>query len=220
MKRNLPPIVHVDKHIIVVDKPAELLSVKGRGPEGEDCLHGRLLQRWRNALVVHRLDRSTSGLIVFARGAAMQRAMSMAFAARTVRKRYIAVVAGQPPADGADAEGWSTIDLPLIVDWPARPRQKVDFETGRPSRTRWRAIGPAEGPWGMGTRLELEPVTGRSHQLRVHLMSIGHPIVGDTLYAPDDLAAAAPRLLLHAAELGFAHPADGRQFAWALPAPF
>jgi tRNA pseudouridine32 synthase/23S rRNA pseudouridine746 synthase len=201
---------HVDQHLLVCDKPAGLLAVPGRGEAGRDCLLARLQPRWPDLEVVHRLDMATSGLIVFARGKAAQRALGIAFAARRVSKRYVAVVQGEV----APAEGWREIDLPLIADWPRRPRQKVDFASGKPSLTRYRVLQSQ----GSTTRLALEPVTGRSHQLRVHLMAIGHPILGDALYAPQAVAAAAPRLLLHAAALAFDHPAGGRlQFESAVP---
>lgn len=227
-------VLHVDDDLIVVDKPSGLLSVTGRGPAGEDCVHARLLSRWPDALVVHRLDMATSGLMVFARGIDAQRALSRSFARREVHKRYRAVVAGEPSrmsgcpqAAGGSTGGastlfasWSVIALPLSPDWPNRPRQKVDPVAGRPSTTRWRPLGRADGPWGAGTLLELEPVTGRSHQLRVHLMSIGHPIVGDALYSPDAIATASPRLFLHATALVFDHPRDARRRSFGCPAPF
>lgn len=211
-----PRLLYSDEWILVVDKPAGLLSVQGRGPAGDDCLHARVRRAWPDALVVHRLDMATSGLIVFGRGPEAQRRLSRAFERREVRKRYVAIVAGR----AAPAEDWSEIDLPLAADWPNRPRQRVDQVAGRPSRTRWRAVGDAPGPWGEGTRLALEPVTGRSHQLRVHLMAIGHPIVGDALYAPDPVVRASSRLLLHAEWLELPHPADGRPVSWRCPATF
>lgn len=215
-----PPVLYADEWLLVVDKPAGMLSVAGRGPAGEDCLHARLCQHWPDAMVVHRLDMATSGLMVFARGAQAQRTLSRAFADRAVDKRYVAVVAGKPHAEKPDGEGWAEIDLPLAADWPARPRQKVDAVNGRPSLTRWRAAGEGPCDWEGGTRLELQPVTGRSHQLRVHLAAIGHPIVGDALYAPEPVAGAAPRLLLHAERLALVHPADGRPLAWHCATPF
>jgi tRNA pseudouridine32 synthase/23S rRNA pseudouridine746 synthase len=207
-------IVHADDHCVVADKPAGLLCVPGRGADKQDCLAARVQAAWPDALVVHRLDMATSGLVLFARGAAVQRQLSMAFAAREVRKRYQALVAGELAADGA----WHEIALPLRVDWPNRPRQIVDREHGKPSLTRWRVLGP--GPAPGTTRLELEPVTGRSHQLRVHLLAMGHPILGDGLYAPPAQAAAVPRLLLHAAELALAHPGTGQPMRWSSPVPF
>ncbi len=217
---DLPPVLHTDEWLLVVDKPAGMLSVAGRGPAGEDCLHARLCRRWPDAMVVHRLDMATSGLMVFARGAQAQRLLSRAFADRAVDKRYVAVVAGRPLAEDPDGEGWSEIDLPLAADWPARPRQKVDAVNGRPSLTRWRKAGGGIRDPENCTRLELQPVTGRSHQLRVHLAAIGHAIVGDALYAPEPIAGAAPRLLLHAERIALAHPADGRPLAWQCDAPF
>ncbi len=213
-------MLHADDWLIVVDKPAGLLAVAGRGPAGEDCLHARLRLRWPGALVVHRLDMATSGLMVFALHAQSQRALSRAFAERAVDKRYVALVSGRPRACDPDEEGWSRIALPLAADWPARPRQKVDALDGRPSLTRWRLAPEAGVGRDDATLLELQPVTGRSHQLRVHLAAIGHPVVGDTLYAPEAVARAAPRLMLHARELALPHPADGRRVAWRCAAPF
>ena len=200
-----------DDWLVVLEKPAGLLSVPGRGEDKQDCLSARAQQAFPDALVVHRLDMATSGLFLMARGPAIQRALSMAFAGREVRKRYVALVAGCLRGEGE-------IALPLIADWPNRPRQKVDAANGKPSRTRWRAIDhdSAAGT----TRLELEPITGRSHQLRVHLCAMGHPILGDALYAPPAVQAMAPRLLLHASELDFAHPASGTQLSLRSPAPF
>ncbi|MEW5966835.1 MAG: RluA family pseudouridine synthase [Pseudomonadota bacterium] len=203
-------VVHADAALLVLDKPSGLLSVPGRGPDKADCLAARAQALYPDALVVHRLDMDTSGLMLMARGAAMQRALSQAFAARAVTKRYVAVVAGRLDAP---EEGWGTIDLPLIGDWPNRPRQMVDPVRGKPSVTRWRVLGYE----GETTRVELEPVTGRSHQLRVHLAALGHPILGDPLYAP---ASRAPRLLLHACALRLAHPVTDTERAFESPAPF
>lgn len=211
---DFPP-VHADASLLVLDKPSGLLAVPGRGPDKQDCLAARVQARYPDALVVHRLDMDTSGLMVMARGAAAQRALSRAFAERAVHKRYHAVVAGilqAPP------EGWGCIDLPLICDWPNRPRQIVDPILGKPSLTRWRVLGhDAAGAW---TRVELEPVTGRSHQLRVHLQALGHPILGDALYAPPEVQARADRLLLHACALRLPHPASGQDCEFTSPAPF
>jgi tRNA pseudouridine32 synthase/23S rRNA pseudouridine746 synthase len=217
-------LVHADEHVLVFDKPSGLLSVPGRGADKQDCLAARAQRLYPDALVVHRLDMATSGLFLMARGASIQRRLSDAFARREVGKRYVAVVSGRlqaPP--GADADGWGLIDLPLAADWPNRPRRIVDRERGKPSQTRWRPILPplsGEG-WGGGTtRVELEPLTGRSHQLRVHLQALGHAILGDTLYAPPEVQAAAPRLLLHATALRIDHPVTGEALAFASPAPF
>ena len=213
-----PLVVHADAHLLVVVKPAGLLSVPGRGDDKQDCASARVQRLYPDAKVVHRLDMATSGLLLMARGAAMQRCLSQAFAGREVGKRYLAVVAGRPdvPADALD--GWALIDLPLAADWPNRPRRIVDRERGKPSQTRWRLL--AHEPALDATRLELEPVTGRSHQLRVHLQAIGHPILGDSLYAPPEVQARAPRLLLHATDLRLAHPALGAVLHFSSGAPF
>ena len=204
--------VHVDAHCIVAIKPSGLLAVPGRGVDGADCLAARVQAEFADALVVHRLDMSTSGLMLFARGAAAQRTLSIAFAARAVAKRYVAVVHGRVEM----AEG--TIDLPLGADWPNRPRQQVDHVAGKPSLTRYRVLDHDAAR--NATRVELEPVTGRAHQLRVHLCAIGHPILGDALYAPAEVQAKAERLLLHASELRFPHPADGTPASFGSAVPF
>jgi tRNA pseudouridine32 synthase/23S rRNA pseudouridine746 synthase len=208
-------VVHLDDACVVVDKPSGLLSVPGRGPDKQDCLARRVQAIWPEAQVVHRLDMGTSGLWLMARGPDMQRAFSRAFEQHTVDKRYVAVVAGRvaPPQT---ADGWGEIDLPLAADWPRRPLQKVDATQGRPSLTRWRVLHADDDR----TRLELAPVTGRTHQLRVHLQAIGHPILGDALYAPPDVQAMAPRLLLHACALDLAHPARDAVLALRCDPPF
>jgi tRNA pseudouridine32 synthase/23S rRNA pseudouridine746 synthase len=206
------PWLHRDEALLALDKPAGLLAVPGRGPDKQDCLWARVCVAEPDAKVVHRLDMATSGLIVFARGLAAQRQLSDAFATRQVHKRYEAVVAGRVEGDAGE------IDLPLAADWPRRPRQQVDPVHGRPSLTRWRVLqrDTAAGT----TRLALEPVTGRSHQLRVHLAAVGHPIVGDALYAPAAAATAAPRLLLHACALRLPHPLHGGSMELSSPVPF
>ena len=205
----------MDDACVVVDKPSGLLSVPGRGPDKQDCLARRVQAIWPEAQVVHRLDMGTSGLWLMARGPDMQRAFSRAFEQHTVDKRYVAVVAGRvaPPQT---ADGWGEIDLPLAADWPRRPLQKVDATQGRPSLTRWRVLHAEDDR----TRLELAPVTGRTHQLRVHLQAIGHPILGDALYAPPDVQTMAPRLLLHACALDLAHPARDAVLALRCDPPF
>ena len=208
-------IVHVDAHCIVADKPSGLLAVPGRGDAKQDCLSERVRALHADALIVHRLDMATSGLMVMARGSLHQRQLSIAFAERQVHKRYEAVVDGHL---AVPAESWAQIDLPLAADWPNRPLQQVDRLQGRPSLTRYRVLGP-EGA-RQATRVELEPVSGRSHQLRVHLQAIGHPILGDTLYAPANAQAAAPRLLLHATQLWLAHPRSGEALHFHSSAPF
>jgi len=195
---------------VAVCKPSGMLSVPGRGPDKQDCAARRVAARVPDALVVHRLDMATSGLLVFARGLPAQRRLSAAFAGREVRKGYVAVVSGQV----RDAEG--EIDLPLLTDWPLRPRQKVDPLAGKAALTRYRVLG--RDPQADTTRLALEPVTGRTHQLRVHLWAIGHPIVGDGLYAPETTVSA--RLLLHAQSIALPHPVDGERVQLESSAPF
>ena len=204
--------VHEDADLLVLQKPAGLLCVPGRGPDKQDCLSARAQQHWPGALIVHRLDQATSGLVLMARHIDAQRSLSHAFAERQVHKRYQAVVWGLLAAqEGA----WNEINLPIAADWERRPLRIIDQTHGRPSLTRWRLLGhhPANGT----SRIELEPVTGRTHQLRVHMATIGHPILGDALYAPAEVQTLAPRLLLHASHLAFAHPSTGDAVAleWA-----
>lgn len=207
--------LYVDDTLLVVAKPSGLLAVPGRGADKQDCLSARVQARYPDALIVHRLDMATSGLMVMARGPAAQRELSRAFAARAVKKRYIAVVGGRLEAP---ADQWGAIDWPIIVDWPNRPLRIIDHQLGKPSLTRWRVLGYDDR--GSMTRVELEPVTGRSHQLRVHLREMGHPILGDALYAPPDVQALATRLLLHAWSLHIVHPATGKALEFEHPAPF
>ena len=192
------PVIFADDWLIVANKPPGLLSVPGRGEDKQDCLATRVQAEFADALIVHRLDMSTSGLLVLARGEAMQRHFFKLFRERQVDKRYLAVVAGQVAEEGGE------IDLPIICDWPNRPRQKVDFQIGKPSLTRFRVLD--RDPQADTTRLALEPVTGRSHQLRVHLAALGHPILGDDL-SGGEATGRADRLLLHALDLAFVHPA-------------
>ena len=203
-------LVFVDEHLLVMDKPSGLLAVPGRGEDKQDCLSARAQRLWPDALVVHRLDMATSGLVLMGRGLHMQRVLGRAFAERAIGKRYEAVVAGVVAQD----EG--VVDLPLARDWPNRPLQKVDRDEGRPSITRWRVLARGDD----STRLALEPVTGRTHELRVHLQAIGHPILGDTLYAPEAVQARAARLALHATALTLAHPATGEPLAFTSAPPF
>lgn len=214
-------MLHADGCLLVLNKPAGLLSVPGRGEDKQDCLSTRVQQLCPDALVVHRLDMATSGLMLMARGADMQRRLGKAFEERQVHKRYAAVVDGRPDPGLADADGWSVIDLPITVDWPRRPLRVIDALRGKPSVTRWR-IHPAPGAAShpSTTRLDLEPVTGRSHQLRVHLQAMGHAILGDRLYADEAVALRSDRLLLHACSLGFRHPATGEAMRFESPAPF
>lgn len=199
-------LAYIDEHLIVADKPSGLLSVPGRAVENQDCVVSRLQLQYPDALTVHRLDMVTSGLLLHGRGKAMQIALSKLFEQRQVHKRYIALVEGEL------AEEAGQIQLPLRCDWDNRPRQMVDFELGKPAHTRWQLLGHEAG----NSRVLLEPVTGRSHQLRLHLASIGHPIIGDAFYG----AQPAARVCLHAAELGFAHPHSGQPMMIHSPAPF
>jgi tRNA pseudouridine32 synthase/23S rRNA pseudouridine746 synthase len=205
--------IHEDESLLVLDKPAGLLCVPGRGEDKQDCLSARATRQWPDALVVHRLDMATSGLVLMARNPRMQRALGDAFAFRRVHKGYDAIVDGLLPLSC----DWSLIDAPLAADWPRRPLQKIDV-AGKPSQTRWRV--KRQLPERRASHLWLEPLTGRSHQLRVHLLSIGHPILGDMLYGAEDAGRKAPRLLLHASLLAFVHPADGRPLRFESPLPF
>lgn len=208
-------VLYADAHLLAFDKPSGLLSVPGRGADKSDCVATRASAQWPDARVVHRLDQPTSGIIVLARGLEMQRMVSDAFAQRRVDKRYVAIVDGWP---GQDA---GVIDLPLIADWPNRPRQRVDAIVGKPALTRWSVLSREIAPDGTHcARLALSPETGRSHQLRVHLKAIGHPILGDALYAGDAAQARAPRLLLHAEALSLVHPATGDELRIESPLPF
>lgn len=210
-------VVYADEHLLVLNKPAGLLAVPGRGADKQDCLSGRVQGRYPDALIVHRLDMATSGLMLMARGTARQRALGQSFESREVHKRYMAVVDGYlPPPESPD--GWGLIDLPIVVDWPRRPLRIIDATHGKPSQTRWRVVAFDEAT--NSTRVALEPVTGRSHQLRVHLQALGHPILGDTLYAPLPVQAQAARLLLHACALRLAHPVTGEVLQFESAAPF
>lgn len=198
-------MVYEDADLLVFDKPSGLLSVPGRGPDKQDCLSARAVARYPDALVVHRLDMATSGLIVMARSAAIQRALGDAFAARHVSKRYEAVVEGMPECAGGPGS-WHDIDAPIAADWPRRPLRVIDA-SGQPSLTRWQLLKPL--PDRGASHLMLAPVTGRTHQLRVHLAFIGHPILGDMLYGDAGVQQRAGRLMLHATELTVTHPASG-----------
>ena len=271
---RLPPINaalqlhHLDASLLVVEKPAGLLCVPGRGEDKQDCLSARVQALHPEALIVHRLDMATSGLLLMARSPEAQRLLSQAFAERRIHKQYVAVVDGRMAETGpASADGWQLIDLPIAVDWPQRPLRVIDPVAGKPSQTRWRldeaasldALAGPQAPASLDapsssdaalsldptsgietnaspdaaaspetlastpsptSRVLLEPLTGRSHQLRVHLKALGHPIVGDTLYASQAVAARAPRLLLHASALAFAHPLTGEALRFDSPAPF
>lgn len=202
-------ILHEDAQLVAVNKPAGLLSVPGRGPHLADCLLSRVQAVFPEALLVHRLDRDTSGVIVFALTAHAQRSLSMQFEARSAKKTYVARVWGRlEPKTG-------TVDLPLIVDWPNRPRQMVCHDTGKPAVTDWRVLRYEDGT----TRVRLSPRTGRSHQLRVHMLALGHPILGDPLYAAGPARDFA-RLMLHSQELRIKHPDSGRSLKLRAEVPF
>lgn len=192
-------LIYADESLLIANKPAGLLAVPGRGTDKQDSLSTRLKLEFPDVLVVHRLDMATSGLMVFARGADMQRLLSQMFRERAVEKRYVAVIAGKLDSDAGE------VDLPIVADWPNRPLRKIDSDSGKPSLTRYRLLAYAAAT--DTSRVELVPVSGRTHQLRVHMMAIGHPILGDALYGKAD---SATYLLLHARSLSFAHPASGK----------
>lgn len=202
-------VLHEDHEILVVNKPAGLLSVPGKGPELADCLIARLEAVYPQVLLVHRLDRDTSGVMVFGLTPHAQRHLGLQFEKRQTKKTYLARVVGRlEPKTG-------TVDLPLIVDWPNRPLQKVDHETGKPAVTDWRVMKVSDAE----SRVKLFPQTGRSHQLRVHMLALGHPILGDPLYAPET-ADQYPRMMLHAEELRLRHPDGGEGVKFRVAAPF
>lgn len=208
---NVLEPVYQDEWLLVVNKPAGLLAVPGRGADKQDCLSARLQQKFPDALVVHRLDMATSGLLVFARGAEMQNHLSQLFRERQVAKYYMAVVLGKPENPAGE------IDLPISSDWPNRPKQQINHDTGKSSLTRYRMLSYNSGT--DTSRVELEPVTGRTHQLRIHMAAIGHPILGDTLYGGED-SNQIERLLLHAQMLSFIHPVSAVQLALRSEPPF
>jgi tRNA pseudouridine32 synthase/23S rRNA pseudouridine746 synthase len=199
-----------DAHLLVVDKPAGLPAVPGRGADKQDCLLSRLQAKLPAVLVVHRLDWATSGVIVFALNAESQRALSGRFERREVEKLYTAVVCGRPSGDAG------TINFPMRKDFDRPPRHCIDVVHGRSARTDWQVVTRLADR----TRLMLRPHTGRSHQLRLHMAAIGHPILGDTLYADPATQALSPRLLLHAESLMLQHPADGRRLTFKAECPF
>ena len=202
-------VLHDDAEMLVVDKPVGLLSVPGKGPELADCLMARVLAAWPQALLVHRLDRDTSGVMVFGLTPHAQRFLSKQFELRAAKKTYVARVWGRmSPKTGR-------VDLPLIVDWPNRPRQHVDHENGKAAVTDWRVLKDTEAE----SRVRLMPKTGRSHQLRVHMLALGHPILGDPFYAKGS-ARDFDRLMLHSEELRIKHPDSGKMMRFRKTAPF
>jgi tRNA pseudouridine32 synthase/23S rRNA pseudouridine746 synthase len=205
--------LHVSAQLLIVDKPAGLLTVPGRGADKADCLLSRVQMSFPDAMIVHRLDMDTSGIVVMGRGPQPQRALSMLFQARRVDKRYQALVDGTWSRPSA-----GEIDLPIAADWPNRPRQKVDTVAGRHCLTRYRLMHA--DPATAVSRVELVPVTGRSHQLRVHMESAGHPILGDRFYGTETSLARASRLMLHACAIEFADPASGEMIKVTSTPPF
>lgn len=202
-------LLHQDHQVLLVDKPAGLLSVPGKGEGLADCLLARVQAVFPDALLVHRLDRDTSGVMIFALTPHAQRHLGLQFENRQVKKTYVARVWGEMSVKAG------TVDLPLIVDWPNRPRQMVDHENGRPAQTDWRVVRAGHGE----TRLRLMPRTGRSHQLRVHMLALGHPILGDPIYA-EGPAREYPRLMLHSETLQFRHPDGGKGVRITAKCPF
>ena len=214
MKHYFPPmdpldVVHLDHEILVVNKPSGLLSVPGRGALLADCLITRIQSEYPTALLVHRLDRDTSGVMVFALSPNAQRHLGLQFEKRQTKKTYVARVWGQIKADTG------TVDLPIIVDWPNRPKQMICHETGRAAVTDWQVINRDRGE----TRVKLSPKTGRSHQLRIHRLALGHPILGDPFYGTPE-SQEATRLMLHSHRLRLRHPDGGEMMDFRAKMPF
>lgn len=203
-------VLHVDDDILVVDKQSGLLSVPGKAPSLWDCIEHRARQTWPSAGMCHRLDKDTSGVLVLALNKRAHGRIGSQFEHRKTTKSYVARVAG------IIEEESGLIDLPLATDWENKPRQRVDYENGRSAQTEWQVIEREEN----ATRVRLVPLTGRTHQLRVHMKALGHVILGDAFYADDDILRAADRLQLHAAELGFTHPTTDEFMTFVAPTPF
>jgi len=203
-------VIHLDDQILAINKPSGLLSVPGKAMEHRDCLETRVKAVYVDALLVHRLDMDTSGVMVFGIGKHAQRHISSQFQKRQLEKTYVARVSGHVVDDTGK------VDLPLIVDWPNRPLQMVDHVRGKPSVTDWAVLAREDAV----TRMELRPKTGRSHQLRVHMLELGHPILGDRFYGDAEVIAAADRLQLHAQTLRMRHPDGGAWLTLTAPSPF
>jgi tRNA pseudouridine32 synthase/23S rRNA pseudouridine746 synthase len=203
-------VIYADEDILVVDKPSGLLSVAGKDPALADCLAWRAEERFPGARIVHRLDKDTSGVMVLGLSKRAISGLGIQFEKRQTKKAYVARVWGELEGETG------RVDLPLAVDWENKPRQRIDFEQGRVAQTDWRVLARAPGI----TRVALVPRTGRTHQLRVHMMAIGHPILGDAFYATGAAKTAAERLQLHAEQLSFTHPGDGRMQDFVVPTPF
>lgn len=209
---TLPPILMQDEHLVAFDKPSGLLSVPGIGPEKADCLVARAEREIDGARIVHRLDRDTSGVILLARNADVHRELSRQFHDREVEKSYVALLAGH--VTGSDG----IVDAPLRKDMDNPPRHLVDHEQGKPARTNWSLVEHLDAP--SRTRVSFHPETGRTHQLRIHACIMGHPIIGDDLYASADIVSMGDRLMLHASELTFTHPVTGERIRLEAPVPF
>jgi len=207
-------IIYHDSALVIANKPADMLSVPGRGEDKQDCLWRRVQEQFPTARVVHRLDYATSGLMVLALSLEAQRHLSRSFQERLTSKRYQAIISGQPD------EQSGSVELPLRCDWENRPLQIVDFEQGKSAHTQWSQTGPEIVGGREATRVTLIPITGRSHQLRVHMQALGHPIMGDRFYANEADQAASDRLLLHAEYLAFPHPDSNEQVEFFAPCPF
>lgn len=206
----LPPIIYQDDEILIVNKPHDLLSVPGLGPDKQDCLISRLQSDYPSALIVHRLDYATSGLMVIALSKASHRHLSIQFQNRVTEKRYQAIISGQPEQSSGQ------VDLPLRCDWDRRPLQMVCYEHGKNALTHWQVTDRMDND----CRVALTPITGRSHQLRVHMLALGHPIIGDEFYAPDDVKQQSNRLLLHAEMLAIRHPVTNEKMCFESTADF
>ena len=200
-------VVYKDEDLLVLNKPSGLLSVPGKALQHRDCLQSRIQRVWPTATIVHRLDMATSGLMIMALNKASHRHISKQFETRQVSKTYYARVFGIPNANSG------SIELPLICDWPNRPKQMVDHERGKPACTLWQKVSVKNNT----SLIKLNPITGRSHQLRVHMLSLGHPILGDRLYAHDQAKSLSPRLCLHASEIRFTHPVSEKALQFNSP---
>lgn len=209
-------VIYQDEAFLVLNKPSGLLSVPGKNPDHNDSLLTRAEQDFPDSLLVHRLDMETSGVFLMARSKSVQKHIGLQFEKRRTRKTYVACVSGHLKEDSG------TVDLPLICDWPNRPRQKVDHEGGKPAQTHWRCLTRDQQKHGgiEFSRIELTPITGRSHQLRVHMQALGHPILGDPFYADEPARNAADRLLLHAERLSVMHPNTQKFIEFKAPSPF
>jgi tRNA pseudouridine32 synthase / 23S rRNA pseudouridine746 synthase len=205
-------IIYLDDDLLIANKPAGLLCVPGKGPDKQDCLFNRALKFNPNARVAHRLDQATSGMVMFPLNYPSLRNLTQQFTARTIHKKYVAIV------DGVIEQNEGEINLPLMCDWPNRPLQKVCFEQGKAAQTRYRVL--ERNVLQQTTRVQLEPISGRTHQLRVHMLSLGHAILGDRLYAPEHIRNKSPRLLLQAQKLELPHPMNGKIIKLEIAADF